>query len=169
MHYYYYYYQKYAAWPWTPIMGPGLEYIILPVRPCPCSSLLNATGTVWHLLSPPLELEELSVQTTGMSLLSSYDLVCYINLSIIIIIIIAPSPLWEWSIVMTLPVRRSVCPSVIISLELPLWSLPFFVHITYDCGSVLLCQRCDTLCTSICTYCPSIYSCEWRARSMRLK
>ena len=44
----------------------------------------------------------------------------------------------------------SVCVSLSanISLEIHARSLPFFVHITYGCGLVLLCQHCDTLCTS---------------------
>jgi len=41
-----------------------------------------------------------------------------------------------------------VCLSAIISSELHDRSLPFFVHVTYGRGSVLVWRRSDTLCTS---------------------
>jgi len=52
------------------------------------------------------------------------------------------------SVCLCMCVCLSVCLSVWICPEPHARSLPFFVHVAYGHGSVLLRRRCDTLCTS---------------------
>jgi len=60
------------------------------------------------------------------------------------------SPIVEWSIVISVSVYLSVCVclSAIISSDLYVQFSPFFVHVIYGCGSVLICWHSDKLCTS---------------------